>query len=299
VCGIAGVHIKSQGLESHLGSLIVPIIERLTARGPDSTGVALYEESLSGGELRFSLRAPSSDYDWLGLAHQLAALVQSPTTARGHGDVGLVTTAAEYGAFLNALRELAPDVACVGAGHALTLYKDVGRPRDICDRYGISLAKGYQAVGHTRMATESAVTTEHSHPFNPVPDLTVVHNGSFSNHNSIRRRLADDGIGFDTDNDTEVCARFIGARLDEGDDLSDALRRVVKEFDGFFTLLVATQTEFAVVRDSFACKPLVVADHRDYVAVASEYQALSDLPDVVAARVFEPMPGDVHTWARP
>jgi methylamine---glutamate N-methyltransferase subunit A len=298
MCGIAGLHIKNPALEPQLGALVTPIVEHLTSRGPDSAGIALYDDGLTESQLRFSLRAPSATYDWEALAAAVQARTDATTTARSQGDVGLVVTQAHEKLFLGCLDELDPAIVTVGVGQAMTIYKDVGLPRDICDRYGIPAAGGYQAVGHTRMATESAVTTEHSHPFNPTPDLTLVHNGSFSNHNTVRRRLMDRGIEFDTDNDTEVCARYIGVRLADGDDLAEALRRLEKEFDGFFTLLVATRTEFAVVRDSFACKPLVVADHPDYVAVASEYQALSDLPGITDARVFEPMPEDVHSWMR-
>jgi glutamate synthase domain-containing protein 1 len=253
---------------------------------------------LPAGQLRFSLRAHSPSYDWSALAEAMAARTAYPTTARSFGDVGVLATGAHETLFRDSLDELDPDLVVVGVGQAMTIFKDIGSPRDICERYGIPSAAGYQAVGHTRLATESAVTTEHSHPFNPIPDLTLVHNGSFSNHNTIRRNLMDQGLKFDTDNDTEVCARYIGMRLQHGDDLAESLRRVQKEFDGFFSLLVATKDEFAVMRDSFACKPLVVADHDDYVAVASEYQALSDLPGITEARVFEPMPEDVHSWTR-
>jgi glutamate synthase domain-containing protein 1 len=196
------------------------------------------------------------------------------------------------------LAEVAPDVKVVGVGEAMTLHKDIGAARQVCDRYGIELVGGYQGVGHTRMATESAVTTQHSHPFSPSPDLALVHNGSFSNHASIRRRLEAKGVEFDTDNDSEVAARYIGYWLDQGDTLDDAMRRVLKEFDGFFTLLVTSRDEFAVVRDAFACKPLVVAETDAYVAVASEYHALATLPGIETARVFEPQPEDVHSWVK-
>ena len=298
MCGIAGLHLKNPTLFPELGRLLTPIVEALTSRGPDSAGVALYDDSVPEGQLRFSLRASSSTYDWAALAAEIANRTGASASAEPIGNVGLVSCAATEAAVLDALDVLDPEIVVVGVGSAMTIFKDVGFPKDICERYGIPSAAGYQAVGHTRMATESAVTTEHSHPFNPVPDLTLVHNGSFSNHATIRRQLMDDGIRFDTDNDTEVSARYIGQRLGKGDDLAEAMRRVVKEFDGFFTLLVATKTEFAVVRDSFACKPLVVADHDDYVAVASEYQALADLPGILDARVFEPMPEDVHSWTR-
>lgn len=180
----------------------------------------------------------------------------------------------------------------------LRVYKDVGHPAAICERYRIAEAAGYQGVGHTRMATESAVTTAHSHPFAPGGGLTLVHNGSFSNHATIRRRLLDQGVRFDSDNDSEVAARYLAWRLAAGDDLGDGLRMVLKEFDGFFTLLVATPTQFAVVRDAFACKPAVIAETPGYVAMASEYHALAGLPGIEAARVFEPMPEEIHLWTR-
>ncbi|MEI7779945.1 MAG: hypothetical protein WCJ42_11015 [Actinomycetes bacterium] len=298
MCGIAGLHLKNPALYPELGHLLTPIVEALTSRGPDSAGVALYDDSAPAGQLRFSLRADSLSYDWSAFAAAVATHTGSATTAVANGNVGLVSSAASETAMIDAIDAVDPAIVVVGVGESMTIFKDVGFPKDICDRYGIPHAGGYQAVGHTRMATESAVTMEHSHPFNPVPDLTLVHNGSFSNHATIRRALMDSGIKFDTDNDTEVGARYIGQRLGKGDDLAEAMRRVVKDFDGFFTLLVATKTEFAVVRDSFACKPLVVAETDDYVAVASEYQALADLPGINAARVFEPMPEDVHSWTR-
>jgi glutamate synthase domain-containing protein 1 len=148
------------------------------------------------------------------------------------------------------------------------------------------------------MATESAVTTEHSHPFAAGADLVLVHNGSFSNHATLRRRLADVGVAFDTDNDSEVAARYIAEQMRRGSDLGDAMRMVLKEFDGFFTLLVATENEFAIVRDAFACKPAVLAETDDYVAMSSEYHAMAGLPGIEKARVFEPMPEEVHVWSR-
>jgi methylamine---glutamate N-methyltransferase subunit A len=226
MCGIVGVHLKVRRLYPRLGSLLVPMLEAMTTRGPDSAGVALYGED------------------------------------------------------------------------GMEVIKDVGSPREICGRHRVAERTGYQAVGHTRMATESAVSTEAAHPFTPRADLALVHNGSFSNYASMRRRLARDGIVCTTDNDSEVAARYVGRQLDTGADLADAMRMVLKEFDGFFTLLVTTADQFAVVRDSFACKPAVLAETADYVAMASEYHALVGLPGIEGARVFEPAPGEVYTWSR-
>jgi glutamate synthase domain-containing protein 1 len=202
---------------------------------------------------------------------------------------------------LTALAERGPDsagVALYADDRDLTVVKDVGTAGEVCARGGIAGRSGYQAVGHTRMATESAVTRAHCHPFIPAPGLCVVHNGSFSNHATVRRELERAGTGFDSDNDSEVAARYIASRLAAGDGLSAALRSLMSALDGFYTLLVTTDDEFAVVRDCFACKPAVIAETPGYVAMGSEYQALADLPGVGSARVFEPGPGEVHVWSR-
>ncbi len=298
MCGIVGIHLKDPTLQPRLGEFLVPMIEALTGRGPDSAGLAIYDDSVPAGSLRWSLRGPGDGYDWSSLASRLIADLGQQPTVEVKVDVALLSVQASADPVAAWLHDNAPEVSIVGVGQAMTMHKDIGSARQICDRYGIESFGGYQGVGHTRMATESAVTTQHSHPFSPAPDLALVHNGSFSNHASIRRRLADRGVVFETDNDSEVAARYISYRLDEGDTLDDAMRMVVKEFDGFFTLLVTSREEFAVVRDAFACKPLVVAETDAYVAVASEYHALATLPGIENARVFEPQPEEVHSWVK-
>jgi len=148
------------------------------------------------------------------------------------------------------------------------------------------------------MATESAVTSTGSHPYSVGPDQCMVHNGSFSNHATIRRELVAEGITFDSENDTEVGARFVARQLAEGADVEKALRLLCERFDGFYTLLVATENSFAVVRDAIACKPAVVAETDRWVAVASEYRYLTGLPGVESARIFEPEPEVVYAWER-
>jgi glutamate synthase domain-containing protein 1 len=198
---------------------------------------------------------------------------------------------------LTALAERGPDsagVAIYGQAGDLAVTKDIGGADEVCARFGIAGTAGYQGVGHTRMATESAVTRAHCHPFTPAEGVCVVHNGSFSNHATVRRRLERDGVAFDSDNDSEVAARYIAQRLAAGDDLKGALTAMAEVMDGFYTLLVTTPTEFAVHRDPFACKPAVIAQTAGYVAMASEYRALTGLPGIREAKVFEPT--GLHTW---
>jgi len=310
MCGIVGLHLKNPGLQPRLGELLSQMLEAMTTRGPDSAGIAFYADrdpapaaQGQGRELRYSLRSDEA-IDWDLLAKRIAAETGRGLRVEPLGSDSVVfvsppaeTLAAET-SFLAAVRRVAPQVSVPGFGRSMVVVKDVGAPAAICARYGIPGWGGYQGIGHTRMATESAVTTAHSHPFAPAADLALVHNGSFSNYATIRGRLARRGIRFDTDNDSEVAARLVASRMAEGADLEEGLRTVLKEMDGFFTLLVTTRTQFAVVRDSFACKPAVIAETPDYVAMASEYHALAGLPGITGARVFEPMPEEIHVWSR-
>jgi methylamine---glutamate N-methyltransferase subunit A len=320
MCGIVGLHLKNPGLQPRLGELLSQMLEAMTTRGPDSAGIAFYADrdpapAAQGQEreLRYSLRSDEA-IDWDLLAERIAAetgqglrveplgsdsavFVSSPAET-STGDTSTGDTSTGEASFLAAVRRVAPQVTVPGFGRSMVVVKDVGAPAAICARYGIPGWGGYQGIGHTRMATESAVTTAHSHPFAPAADLALVHNGSFSNYATIRGRLARQGIRCDTDNDSEVAARLVASRMAEGADLEEGLRTVLKEMDGFFTLLVTTRTQFAVVRDSFACKPAVIAETPDYVAMASEYHALAGLPGITGARVFEPMPEEVHVWSR-
>jgi glutamate synthase domain-containing protein 1 len=306
MCGVAGLLLRDRDLEPQLGELLVPMIEALDERGPDSSGIAVYNEPAGGTEradvgpvmVRLSLGA-DVEVDWMAVGCALLDLCKVSADLQRFG-AGLVVDLPED--MLPDAHTLLttewPQVRVLGTGTNVRVLKDTGRPADTCARYGIRRWEGYLAVAHTRMATESAVTLLHSHPFVPARDLCVVHNGSFSNYATVRRRLEDLGVSFDSDNDSEVAARFLASRLEVGDDLEEATRWVMKEMDGFFTLVITDTEGMSVARDSFACKPAVVAETPAYVAVASEYRALAELPGIADAIVFEPNPEEVYSWIR-
>ena len=297
MCGIVGIRLKNPDLHPVLGELVAAMLDPLALRGPDSTGVAIYCRDAPAGATKYSLCAPADDYDWPAYVAALesrAGVLPVEFRRRARDAVIVTTLGPETGPSL--LAEIDPAVRLFGFGSSIEVYKDVGPAAEVCQKYGIGSMAGYQAIGHTRMATESAVTIEHSHPFAVGSDQALVHNGTFSNYATIRRQLAAAGVRFQTDNDSEVAARYIARDMAAGADAEEALRHTTKVFDGFFTLLLATEQSLAVVRDSFACKPMVVADTADYVAVASEYVALAGLPGVEKAEVFEPMPEEICTW---
>lgn len=297
MCGIVGLHLRNPAWHPRLGALLADMLGCMTERGPDSAGVAIYDDELPAGSMRYSLRALDPDLDWESLAERLGSRLDRRVAVEHRAGDAVLLAAGDDAPVLGALSD-EPAVRLVGHGQAMEVFKDVGAPREISRRYGIADRGGYQGLGHTRMATESAVTTDHSHPFAADADLCLVHNGSFSNYASVRRQLADEGIKFLTDNDSEVAARYIAYQMRLGAGLGEALELVLKELDGFFTLLVATRDEFAVVRDAFACKPAVIAESDDYVAMGSEFHALAGLPGIDGARIFEPMPEEVHVWRR-
>jgi glutamate synthase domain-containing protein 1 len=210
----------------------------------------------------------------------------------------VVTADASVDAITAAIRAAAPDLVIIGQGQDVTVLKGVGNARQLATEFGLEKAQGWQAVAHTRMATESAVTPAHCHPFSVGPDQCLVHNGSFANHATIRRELQAAGAVFDSDNDSEVGARFVAAQLADGYDLATSLKLLCERFDGFYTLLVATADSFAVVRDAIACKPAIIAETPQWVAMASEYRALAALPGIENAHLFEPEPEEVYVWTR-
>jgi len=297
MCGIIGLHLRDPELHPMLGRLLDDMLCGVSERGPDSVGIAVYgdEQRNPPGHTAVSvLRAPGD------LAATVAALLPGAPDVRAQpaGDTTVLTAPVGVDALTAAVAAAAPDALVVGSGNELVVYKGVGHPQDLARSYGLRDVTGWQGVAHTRMATESAINPQGCHPYSVGADQCLVHNGSFSNHASIRRELRRQGVEFDSENDSEVGARFVAACLSEGDDLEKALLRLGETFDGFYTLLVTTADGFAVVRDEIACKPAVIAEHPRWVAMASEFRALAGLPGIEEARVFEPDPGKVYAWQR-
>jgi methylamine---glutamate N-methyltransferase subunit A len=302
MCGIVGLQLRDPALYPNLGSLLSGMLAQVAERGPDSAGVALYGDPTLAppGCATISLLAPTgfTDADTRSVADELGAKLAAPIMSRLLNGTMLVSSPVELDALDHAVRDAIPGVHVIGAGESLAVLKGVGHPMTLAAQFGLPSLQGWQGLAHTRMATESAVTPAHAHPFSAGDGLCVVHNGSFANHATIRRELLAAGARFDSDNDSEVCTRFVAAKLAEGEDLEKALRGVCERFDGFYTLLVTTATSFAVVRDTVACKPALIAETSSWVAMASEYRALETLPGIEAATVFEPAPGEVYLWSR-
>ncbi len=297
MCGIVGLFLKDKSLEPKLGDMLTDMLVTMTDRGPDSAGIALYTAGAEGrAKLTVQSDDPQADFAGLdsALGERLGGSV-SMTIRDTHAVLDIDKGAID--AARAALSDVRPSVRIMGRGESLEIYKEVGLPKDVAARFDLRGMGGTHGIGHTRMATESAVTTMGAHPFNTGPDQCLVHNGSLSNHNSLRRKLRREGVHIETENDTEVGAAYITWCMMNGATLGEALQSSLDDLDGFFTFVVGTKDGFGVVRDPIACKPAVMAETDQYVAFGSEYRALVDLPGIEQARVWEPEPATVYFWS--
>jgi len=296
MCGIVGLLIKKPQLRESLGELMVPMLIGMSDRGPDSAGLAVFTETLAEHKRKYSLYFGGKTFNWAGFVQEFQTRFGVTPNVETHGNHAVLISDLTPEVVKQWLQEQYPQLHVLSTGRAIDLYKDAGSPIDVAERYNFKSLKGSHVVAHTRMATESAVTPAHAHPFTAGEDFCLVHNGSLSNPNEIRRKLEPRGIHFETDNDTEAACRFLEWRMREGDDLETALQQGFEELDGFYTFLMGTADKLALVRDAFACKPAVIAQTDDYVAIASEFRSLAHLPDVKNAQIYEPAPEEIYVW---
>ena len=296
MCGIVGLFLKDKKLEPKLGMMLSEMLVTMTDRGPDSAGIAIYgNDENNTGKITVQSDNPSEDFK--GLEKEINALTGikvSIRTKSTHAVLEMET--ASISAVRKALKQIRPSLRIMSAGDTIEIYKEVGLPKDVAARFDVSSMSGTHGIGHTRMATESAVTTMGAHPFSTGNDQCLVHNGSLSNHNSLRRKLRREGVHIETENDTEVGAAYLTYKMQQGSSLGEALESSLEDLDGFFKFLVGTKDGFGVVRDPIACKPAVMAETDQYVAFGSEYRALVNLPGIEEARVWEPEPATVYFW---
>ena len=298
MCGIVGLLAKNEKTKEKLGSHIALMLETMSDRGPDSAGIATYQP-YSNNNIKLTLyHQDNKSFDWQNFSNELnkefnvncqIRKVHSHCVVEVDNKVDILGV--KKWIFSNY-----PYIQITSSGSVIEIYKEIGMPINLIKKFNIKELKGSHAIGHTRMATESAITTEHSHPFSTGDDLCLVHNGSLSNHNRLRESLKKQNIIFQTDNDSEVAAGYLNLKLSQNKDLKSSLEDALVDLDGFYTFVVGTSNGFAIMRDSIACKPAVIAESDNWVAVASEYRAFASLDGIENAKIWEPKPGKVYIW---
>ena len=292
MCGIVGIYLKTKKYEKDLGKFLSGMLDGMATRGPDSAGFAIYTKQ-NKNKFKYSICLNQlTDKEFKKKISKFLKKI----TLKTFSDHVILETEEKPKKVLEILDSKLKEVSLVGYGKSINIFKQTGNPKDVVRKFKLSSFSGTHAIGHTRMATESAITTQGSHPYSTSEDECLVHNGSLSNHNNIRRSLKKEGQKFNSENDTEVAAGYISNQISKGENLEETLKNSLKDLDGFYTFIAGTKDGFALLRDEIACKPAVVAETKDYVAVASEFQCMAHLPNVNTAKIFEPKPGIVYHW---
>ena len=292
MCGIVGIYLKTKKFEKSLGRMLSGMLNNMESRGPDSAGFAIYKNE-EKEIFKYSLCI--GDLDFNKFKKEISKKIKK-SKLNQYSDHVILKTSIEPKTFIKIINNNFPEISLVGYGNSIEIFKQVGNPKDVVKKFKLDSFSGTHGIGHTRMATESAITTDGSHPYSTGKDECLVHNGSLSNHNNLRRELVKKGNIFNSENDTEVAAGYVSNSLLNKKSLKDTLVSGLKDLDGFYTFITGTKKGFAVVRDEIACKPAVIAETKNYVAIASEFQAMAHLPDVNSAKIFEPEPGIVYSW---
>ena len=292
MCGIVGVYLKTKKFEKDLGKILSGMLNNMESRGPDSAGFAIYKTE-NEKNYKYSICLNKLNFD--DFRKEIIKKVKKPTINQ-YSDHVILTTSDKPKKVIKLINSEFTNISLVGYGRSIEIFKQVGNPKDVVKKFKLETFSGSHGIGHTRMATESAITTDGSHPYSTGEDECLVHNGSLSNHNNLRRELKKQGNIFNSENDTEVAAGYVSNSLSKNKSLKDTLISGLKDLDGFYTFITGTRKGFAVVRDEIACKPAVIAETDDYVSIASEFQAMTHLPSVNSAKIFEPEPGIVYSW---
>jgi hypothetical protein len=295
MCGIVGLYFKKKKFHKNLGKYLSGMLDNMSSRGPDSAGFAIYNND---AKKLYKYSLCINDNLIIDDFKTDINMKFKDVTFKPISDHLVVQTLSSPKSFIPYLKKKYHNILIVGYGKCIEIFKQVGNPKDIVKKFNLENFSGSHGVGHTRMATESAITIDGSHPYSTGEDECLVHNGSLSNHNNLRRELLKKGKTFDSYNDTEVAAGYISNHLSKNKSLEKTLKNCLTNLDGFYTFIAGTNNGFAVLRDEIACKPAVIAENNDYVAVASEFQAMAHLPNVNNAKIYEPEPGVIYTWGK-
>jgi hypothetical protein len=309
MCGIAGLIYR--GKSANIGAELTAMLQSLKHRGPDSTGFALYGNSMSDKlVMRFKVAEQedvNKGFDIIGQMKERKATVDDRMAEMG-AKIESEEQVTEYAhryifSFDGDLKRLADYIEDVegaeilSVGHTLELIKDLGDADRVSTQYGLADFQGTHAIGHTRMATESDVDIRSAHPYwaYPFNDVAVVHNGQLTNYWGKRRDLERRGRRFMSDCDSELIAVYLADAIDRGEGLEGAMRRSIDELDGVFTYVVATGDTLGMAKDVMAAKPMVVYESDDFVALASEEVAIRRIfPHEIDT--YDPYEGEVRVW---
>jgi glutamate synthase domain-containing protein 1 len=301
MCGIAGIMYRGEHAAFETGDALIRMLDGCQHRGPDSTGFALYSPAQSGRlKLRFFLGGNGDGAAPVAAIRERLAALDAQIEEEAQIGHNYQVTIAYDGDVQHLSYEMEHTARVISIGVSLEIVKDVGSALELDQRYNVRSFRGTHGLGHVRLATESEVRPDASHPFwaTGFADVAIVHNGQITNYWKMRRRLQQRGFEFTTDNDSELIAVYLADKLAQGITLQDCLASSIDDLDGTFSFLVSTKDEIGYAKDRLAAKPMILYQDENLVAVASEEVSLNRLFPGRALDTREPAPGTYATWSR-
>lgn len=297
MCGVAGL-ISKQGM--NVASELLAMMNNIQHRGPDASGISVY--GYSDGTILRVLSKKETGIDILKdiVSEKCKILKQS------YSKINDNTAFCELSIDINEnmIKELHNEINMVDClavhslGDGFRVYKDGGLLNNLTTHHQIKEENcTTHGIGHVRMATESAEDINAAHPFvSPFyPELSIVHNGQFTNYFKLRRFLESRGAIFKTLNDSEAASHLIAYAMSQnGGDLEAALRFAGSEMDGIFCIIAATKNQLGFVKDKLGIKPLLVAETEDTIMIGSEQIEFTVSGEDIFAE--EMAPGEVKVW---
>ena len=311
MCGIAGL-IHRDGV-TNVGREMTAMLRSLKHRGHDSTGFAIYGASIPN---EYVMRLKLAEQEDMTRDHRIRPKIRERQAEvdRRLAELGAETVeiaeATPYAfryrlRYAGDTRQLTTEIEQIEGtevlsfGSALELIKDLGDASVVSEQYGLGGFRGTHGIGHTRMATESDVDIRSAHPYwaYPYNDIAVVHNGQITNYWIMRREMERLGHRFMSNCDSELLAVYTANNLEKGATLEDSLKASIKDIDGVFTYVVATENELGMAKDTMAAKPMVLYESDNLVALASEEVAIrAIMPREIDT--FDPYDEEIRVWQR-
>ena len=294
MCGIAGRILAAPG---KVGKDLVSLMEAQEHRGADSTGFAVYTPTRDTGYVLRGMGFDKTrlDADMDDFTHVLrdngSDFLADPTIVRGvEGHYCFraeISDPKDLAAWTSDADTLSDRIEVQSCGRSLEIIKDTGSAAEVADKHGVRDIIGTHGLGHARLATESSVLPNASHPFwaRPFSDVAIVHNGQITDYYTWRDRLQRQGYRFLTENDSELIAVWVSDQMKAGLTMEQALKKSISSIDGVFTYMISNTGGIGFAKDRFAMKPLVVIEQGPELAMATEEQAVrrvfSDENDVI------------------
>lgn len=283
MCGIAGRILNSPG---QVGLDLVNLMDAQAHRGADSTGFAIYGKPRSSGYvlrgMGFDKSSMDADLDDFGhlLKDNGSDFLEQPeilTDSNKHYCFRMeIKDPTDLAAWVADADTLTDRIEVQSCGRSLEIIKDTGDAREVADKHGVRDMIGTHGLGHARLATESSVLPNASHPFwaRPFSDVAIVHNGQITDYYTRREQLEREGYRFLTENDSELIAVWVSDQIKAGLSMDEALKKSIKSIDGVFTYMIAGPDSIGFAKDRFAMKPIVMIEQAGNIAAATEEQAV-------------------------